>query len=64
LIGLAWFFFVVAGLAFWFGGRAIHEFSNTERVLAEMEGIGIAVLFGGFGAIAKSFADRFDGPSA
>lgn len=65
LNGAAWFFFAVAGIAFWFGGRAIHEFANTGRVLAEMEGIGIAVLFGGFGAIAKSFADRFgDDPSA
>jgi hypothetical protein len=64
LNGVAWFFFVVAGSAFWFGGRAIHEFANTERVLAETEGIGIAVLFGGLGAIAKSFADHFDDPSA
>jgi hypothetical protein len=64
LNGVAWFFFVVAGIAFWLGGRAIHEFANTERVLAEMEGIGVAVLFGGLGAIAKSFASRFDDPSA
>jgi hypothetical protein len=56
LNGVAWFFFVVAGIALWVGGRAIHEFANTERVLAEMEGVGIAVLFGGFGSIAKSFA--------
>lgn len=64
LNGMAWFFFAVAGCAFWFGGRAMHEFANTERVLAEMEGIGMAILFGGVGAIAKSFADRFDDPSA
>jgi hypothetical protein len=50
LNGVAWFFLVVAGIAFWVGGRAIHEFANTERMLAEMEGIGIAVLFGGFAA--------------
>jgi hypothetical protein len=56
LNGVAWFFFVVAGIAFWVGGRAIHEFANTERVLAEIEGIGIAALFGGFGATAKSFS--------
>jgi len=64
LNGVAWLFFVVGGSAFWFGGRAIHEFANTERVLAEIEGIGIAILFGGFGAIAKSFADHFDDTSA
>ena len=63
LNGVAWLFLVVSGSAFWFGGRAIHEFANTERVLAEMEGIGIAILFGGFGAIAKSFADHFDDTS-
>jgi hypothetical protein len=62
LRGLAWLFFVIAVLAFWMGGRAIHEFANTERVPAEMGGILVAVLFGGLGAIAKSFADRFDEP--
>jgi len=63
LRGVAWLLLVAAGIAFWIGGRAIHEFANTERVLAEMEGIGLAVLLGGLGAVLKSFVDRFDEPS-
>jgi hypothetical protein len=50
----------MAGLAFWFGGRAISEFSKTERMLAEMEGIALAVSLGGLGAIAKVVADRLE----
>jgi len=53
-------FLVMAGLAFWFGGRAISEFSKTERMLAEMEGIALAVSLGGLGAIAKVVADRLE----
>jgi hypothetical protein len=60
LRGVAWLFVVLAGLAFWVGGRAISEFAKTERVLAEMEGIALAVLFGGLGAIAKTAADRVE----
>jgi len=60
LRGLSGFLFVIAGIAFWFGGRAIHDFVNTERILAEIEGIAVAAMFGGLGVIAKSFADRFD----
>jgi hypothetical protein len=43
LRGVAWLLFVIAGLAFWFGGRAISEFAKTERILAEMEGIALTV---------------------
>jgi hypothetical protein len=60
LRGLTWVFLVMAGLAFWFGGRAISEFSKTERMLAEMEGIALAVSLGGLGAIAKAVADRLE----
>lgn len=41
--------FAVAGLSFFFGGRAIHEFGNVDRVLAEFLGITTAVVCG-FGA--------------
>jgi hypothetical protein len=58
--GAAWVFFAIAGLTFWFGGRAINEFAKTERMLAEMEGIGLAVLLGGLGAIAKGAAERLE----
>jgi hypothetical protein len=57
--GLEWLLFAMAALAFWVGGRAISEFANTERMLAEMEGIGLAMLFAGLGAILKTVEDRF-----
>ena len=58
LRGVAWILFGAAGLLFFWGGRAIHDFAKTERVLAEMEGIGLAVLCGGLGAVAKHAAGR------
>lgn len=60
LRGAAWLFAVLAGLAFWVGGRAISEFAKTERVLAEMEGFALTALFGGLGVIAKTAADRVE----
>jgi hypothetical protein len=61
LRGVAWLLFAIAGLTFWWGGQAISEFAKTERMLAEMEGISLAVLFAGLGAIAKAAEDRFEG---
>jgi hypothetical protein len=58
LQGVAWLLFAIAGLAFWVGGRAIHEFARTERMLAEMEGIGLAAVCAGLGAVAKAAAER------
>jgi hypothetical protein len=60
LNGAAWLFFVMAGMAFWFGGGLIHAIAQTERFLAEVEGIGLAVLVGGIGAIAKAVATRLE----
>ena len=60
LRGVSWILFVIAGFAFLVGGRAISEFAKTERVLAEMEGLGLAVVCGGLGLWAKSTADDFD----
>jgi hypothetical protein len=45
--GLASILFAIAGLAFWVGSRTINEFAKTDRMLAEMEGIGLATLSGG-----------------
>jgi hypothetical protein len=50
-------FFVIAGLLFLVGGRAISEFTKTDRVLAEFLGIGLAVLFLVLGFVAKNAAD-------
>ena len=58
LQGLAWVFFAIGGLAFWVGGRALDEFAKTDRMLAEMEGIDIAVVCGALGALTKVVGDR------
>ena len=59
LRGMAWFLFAIAGLTFWMGGRVISVFAKTDRILAEMEGIGIAALFAGLGATAKFAEEHF-----
>jgi hypothetical protein len=58
--GLAQLLFVIARLFFFVGGRAISTFTKTERLLAEMEGIGLAVVFGALGALTKSAGDNLD----
>ena len=52
--------FVAGGLLLLFGGRAIHEFANIERVLAEMEGLGLAVLCIGLGITVNVLAGKLD----
>jgi hypothetical protein len=42
LRGLSRFLAVIAGLSFFLGGRAIHEFGKVDRLLAEILGIGVA----------------------
>ena len=53
LTGLSGLLFLVAVASFWIGGGMIHAVFGTDRVLAEMEGIGLAVILGGLGAWAK-----------
>ena len=60
LRGVSWLLLVVAGLAFLVGGRAISEFAKTDRILAEMEGILLAVVVGALGFAAKTAADNLD----
>lgn len=60
LRGIAWSLFGVAGLAFWVGGRAISEFTRTDRILAEMMGLGLAAVTGALGFVAKTKADDLD----
>jgi len=43
----------------WEGG-AISTFTKRERVLAEIKGIGLAVVCGALGALAKSAGDNLD----
>jgi hypothetical protein len=61
LRGIAWLFFAIAGLAFWFGDEVIHAVvPTTDRILAEIEGMALAVLCLGLGAIAKGIEDRLE----
>jgi len=57
LRGVAQILFVAAGLSFLWGGRAISEFTKTERIPAEIEGIGLAFVTGALGFLAKNAAD-------
>ena len=57
LHGLAWILFVIAGLTFWVGGRAISEFGRIDRILSEMLGLGIAFATGALAYILKTTAD-------
>ena len=52
--------FAAGGLFFLFGGRAIHELANIERVLAEVEGLGLAVLCIGLGVTVNVLAGKLD----
>jgi hypothetical protein len=60
LRGVSWILFAVAGGAFWVGGRAISEFGKIDRVVAEIEGLCLAIVSGALGLWAKSTADDFD----
>ena len=48
-----------AGLLFFFGGGLLHAVADTERLLAEMIGIGLAFVFVVVGVIAKSGSENF-----
>ncbi len=52
--------FAIAGLSFLVGGRAISEFTKTDRVLAEGLGIGLTVVCALLGMLAKTKADDLD----
>lgn len=56
----AYLLFVIAGMAFWFGGGLIHAVVQRDRVPAEAEGLGLAMLFGGIGALVKTIATRLE----
>jgi len=64
LKGVSQALFVLGGLMFLVGGRAISEFTKTERILAEMLGIGLAVVFVILGMVAKGAADNLDDEDA
>ena len=57
LKGTSQVLFTIAGLLFLVGGRAISEFTKTDRLLAECAGIGLAVVFLVLGFVVKNAAD-------
>jgi hypothetical protein len=56
----AYLFFGVAALCFWAGGKIISESSGSDRLFGEMGGVGLALVFGGLGAIAKHYGDQLE----
>jgi hypothetical protein len=58
LRGVSGLLFGIAGTAFFFGGRAIREFTKADIVLSEMAGIFICVVCMGLGALAKSAGEE------
>jgi hypothetical protein len=60
LRGISQVLFVIAGLLFFFGGLAINALTKTDRMPAEMLGIGSAFVFGIFGMVAKNASDNLD----
>jgi hypothetical protein len=60
LRAVSWLLLVIAVLAFWVGGRAIHEFAQIDRILAEGLGLFIAFVTGMIGWVLKSTADDLD----
>ncbi len=61
LRGIAWVFFAGAGCAFWFAGGVIHAVvPGTDRILAEIEGMGLVVLCLVLGALAKGAEGRLE----
>jgi hypothetical protein len=50
----------LTGIAFLAGSGLIHALTDTDRVLAEMEGIALAALFLGLGLIIKMCGDRIE----
>jgi len=54
LRGIAPVLFAVAGGSFFFGGKVISVAAKTDRLIAEMGGIGLALIFGALGLWAKT----------
>lgn len=58
LVGLGWILLVIAGCSFFVGGRAISEFGNVERILAEVLGIAFAIACAALGVLAQAAGER------
>ena len=59
--GVAWVLFGLAGIAFFFGGGLIHAASiETDRTLAEFEGLALAIICLVLGRVARGAEDHFE----
>lgn len=58
LQGVGSLLFVVAGLSFFWGGRALHEFFGVNRGLAELGGLMLAAVSGLLGMLAKGAEEK------
>ncbi|WP_142988318.1 hypothetical protein [Granulicella rosea] len=57
LQGIGSLLLVIAGLSFFWGGRALHEFLGVDRLLAELGGLTLAAVAGLLGMLAKGAGD-------
>jgi hypothetical protein len=60
LQGLSKIMFLIAGISFLFGGRALCEFEKLDFVLAEFLGLAFAAMCIAAGFIAKSKAEEIE----
>jgi hypothetical protein len=60
LRGMTWLFVAIAAFTALWGAAVINAFAKTQRILAEMEGFALAMLFGGLGLIAKLVEDHLE----
>lgn len=58
--GIAWLFFVAAGISFWFGGGVAMAVFGTDRAAGEVGGVLFAMFLAGAGVVAKNFQDRVE----
>lgn len=51
---------IAAGFSFLWGGRALHEFANFDRMFGEGVGLVFALVFGLIAVFLKAFAERIE----
>src|ERR1035438_409448 len=60
LKGAAYLFGVTAGLLFFVGGRALHEFGKFDRMFGEMTSMVVAVVLGAVAVLLRGLAERIE----
>ena len=60
LRGAAGFLGVAAGVSFFVGGRALHEFGKIDRTVGEMVGLVLAAALGLIAILLRGFAERLE----